>query len=468
MKKRWMALLPVLWLFACKKDISNALNPSVNVIPVTVTLDQTKPGFTISPTFEGLSFETAILCRNAEYLNVNNKVFVQLVKNLGPGLLRIGGNTSDEIDWKSPLSSKSTDLLSEPGIDRLAEFSKETGWKVLLGLNMGSNQLQAATDEAVYANTALGDNLYALQAGNEPDIYSMFGLRMPTYGVADYTGEWEKYFYSLRAVLPQAAFAGPGVSNHVDWVTRFADAESLNLKLIDAHYYYTGPASSSAITYYNLLQPGLLPNYLSTLRLASEKSGLPYRITECNNVYGGGKGGVSNVFVSALWALDFMWIVAENNGQGINFHDGHGLYYSPITMAAGNVVAHPEYYAMLAFKYGNNNGKIIPAILRSAADNNCQAYACINADNTTSLTLINKEETNAISYTVKLNKAATNATIMRLTAPSLTSKDNVTFGGSMVNADGTFAPNAGEQQLIVNYSFTVKVPAGSAAVITIR
>ena len=125
------------------------------------------------------------------------------------------------------------------------------------------------------------------------------------------------------------------------------------------------------------------------LNTASGQYGLPYRISECNSVYDGGKTGVSDVFASALWALDFMWTVAENNGQGINFHGGSSGAYSPIVLENGAPIPKPEYYAMLAFKYGSAGGTIIPATLGNTLYN-CSAYAG-KSGNLTYLTLINKD-----------------------------------------------------------------------------
>ena len=50
----------------------------------------------------------------------------------------------------------------------------------------------------------------------------------------------------------------------------------------------------------------------------------------------------------------------------------------------------------------------------------------------------------------------------------ISSTTNVTFAGSSVNTDGTFTPGTITLQPVNKKSFTVAVPAFSAAVITIR
>ena len=275
--------------------------------------------------------------------------------------------------------------------------------------------------------------------------------------------------------MPQVSFAGPDIADNIAYVTLFAENENKNVRLIDAHYYLTGPASSPYITYKTLLATNnTLPYNLQTINTASSNYQLPYRITESNNVYGGGKHGVSDVFASALWALDLMWTIAENNGQGINFHGGTGLYYSPIIIKNGVLTAMPEYYAMLAFKYGSRGGTIIPAVINNPITYNnnptynCSAYATTNADNTLSVTLINKEESENIPFAIQFGKNASSIQVVRLTAPAITSAAGTKFAGSAVNADGTFSPIVTERYSINNDSFTVTVPAGSAAIVTVQ
>ncbi len=469
MYKTWLLILLVLFLFACKKENRPPSHPTTDGFPVNLTIDQNTPGSPIVGNFEGLSYETGILAESPEILNANNKVLIQLIKNLGPGLLRIGGDSSDETFWTGNGRTAQTgkDSITTSDVDRLAAFSKEIGWPVLFGLNLGYNNSAAAVNEALYVRNSLSTNLYALQAGNEPDVYHLFGLRSTSYTANDYLKDYEAYKSSILAVVPDASFAGPGPAYNTDFIPAFAESDITNVKLLDAHSYITGPASDPSIDINTMLGVGAnwkLANVLNVISTESSKFHIPYRITECNSIYGGGKKGVSDVFASALWALDFMWTVAINNGQGVNFHGGNGLIYSPVMIENGITTAMPEYYAMLAFKYGSN-GRVV-AVNNDQPGYNCSNYVCVNADNTWSVTLINKGNV-SLSFTVKRQQIISTIQVARLTAPSITSTTGTTFAGSTVNADGTFTP-APEQKTINEKSFAVTVPAGSAAVITVK
>jgi hypothetical protein len=166
-----------------------------------------------------------------------------------------------------------------------------------------------------------------------------------------------------------------------------------------------------------------------------------------------------------------MWNVASSKGQGVNFHggmlNGNNLVYSPITIKNGVVAVSPVYYGMLAFKYGNTGGKIIPAHIKEAGYN-CSAYACVNSDNSYSITLINKETTKNFSFTLQLSKAAGGIQVVRLDAPSVTSTAGIKLAGSTVEADGTFKPGAPEEYTGNTNHIVVNVPAGSAAIVTVH
>lgn len=447
--------------------------PINQTVPLTVNINQNAPGYRISPFFEGLSFETGILTENPDALNEDNTVLVQLIKNLGGGILRIGGNRGDEINWvgNEEVADTAKNSLTTADVDRLAAFTKAINWDVLFNLNLANNDADAAAQEALYVHNSLKKNLFALQAGNEPDVFYL-RWRPATYNYAQFQKEWISYFNAIKKVAPDVRFAGPDVDPFdPGWLLDFATNEHNSVRMIDGHYYSTGPASNPSINYHSILTPNpKLDGYLVQINKISSSYHLPYRISECNSIYGGGKSGVSDTFASSLWALDFMWSVAENNGGGINFHGGTSRFaYTPIAVASGTASPRPEYYAMLAFKYGNTEGKIIPATITDPRDyNNCSVYACTNSDNTYSITLINKEDSKNFSFTIQLSKTASTIKIARLVAPNITSTSGVTFAGSTVNPDGTFTPADNEQSTINGKSFVVNVPAGSAAIVTVK
>lgn len=477
MKPKWLIVLLPLILLSCKKENDNlpavtaralTVKQSVTIdsISVNVNVDDDKPGYKVSPVFEGFSYETALLVQDTDYLNANNNVLLQLYKNLGIGVLRIGGNSSDEMDWAGNAKNPGKNVVTTAQVDRLAAFTKASGWPVIFGLNLANKNVSQAVDEASYVYNKLGSNLLSLQNGNEPDFFYK-GLRPKSYDYADYSNDWISYFLPIKKQLHNVAFSGPDVTPfNSGWINDFVTQHARGISMVDGHYYVTGPASRADITYNDILTDNKkLGQYLINLDAISTQYSKPYRISECNSIFGQGKPGVSDAFASALWALDFMWKVAENNGQGVNFHGGNtSYYYSPIVHPDGKYLAQPEYYAMLAFKFGAVGQTIVPATL-SSSQHNVSVHAAVNRKNY-SVTLINKEVNNIAYFHIHFNRAVKNVLINRLIAPSVTSdRNSVSFAAAQVNADGTFKPASTETYRVNYNSITVKLAPASAAVI---
>jgi len=114
---------------------------------------------------------------------------------------------------------------------------------------------------------------------------------------------------------------------------------------------------------------------------------------------------------------------ADNGCQGINFHTGIGLYYSPVMNENGVLKAKPEYYAMLAFKYGSINGRSISTKIDEAEY--CSAHTSLT-NGTYSLTIINKNLDKSFDFNIVRSKNISSIAVSRLTAPSITSAVDVT------------------------------------------
>ncbi|MCC8411283.1 hypothetical protein LJ707_20270, partial [Mucilaginibacter sp. UR6-1] len=391
-----LALMIVPMLVSCKKtsDLNGvdmdtdikvnepapvALHPTATGTPVTITVDQAQQSYQIPANFLGLSYETNNLLWSNN-LNGNTAAQVQMIRNLGEGVLRVGGTSSGRVYWTNKASSKNSkvDSLNTTQIDALASFSKTLGWPVIFGLNLAKYEPEAQAKLAKYVSSSLGSSLMAFQAGNEPNAFAEAGFRKQGYSSADFQGEWKGYFDAVRKLTPNAPFAGPDVIGGADWVSAFANKFKNNVNLMTVHYYNNGPASDESITYKTILEPDTkLGKYLDKVNEASAKNGLKYRLSECNSIFnGGGKLGVSDVFASSLWALDMMWTVAEHNGQGVNFHSGSQQNFTAIATINGKTSARPVYYGMLAFKYGAVGGRVVP-VKTAATTVNQAAHAAV-------------------------------------------------------------------------------------------
>lgn len=435
--------------------------PPANGQPVSVSINQAQPGFTIAANFAGITYETGSLVSDFNYLSAGNTKLVQLMKNLGSGIIRVGGTSSDLIHWTGQARNAHTgsDSITTTDIDRLAGFVNAIGgsWKVLFGLNMGTYNPSASANEAIYVSHALGNNLYAFQFGNEPLSYGKDGLRPSGWNIYDYMANWRIYRDSVRHYLPQVPIAGPDISRMLNQAGSalkvFADTLHSDINLLTGHYYGNSYATTNSTDLEVLFDTvtsatvyAIVPPRLAIINNLAASYNLPYRITE-SNAATSGMNGITSAYANAIWALDFMWQAATNNCQGVNLN--------------GSWVR-PNYYGMLAFKYGAAAGsRILPAAL-AANGKLCTAYATVN-NGTTYVTLVNRDTAN-LSYTINLTNTATQMSLYRLTAPSITATTGITFAGASVNADGTFAPGTTEQYTVGGTSSVVNVPAHTAVV----
>ena len=165
---------------------------------------------------------------------------------------------------------------------------------------------------------------------------------------------------------------------------------------------------------------------------------------EANSFYDGGQPGASDMFASALWALDFMWAMASGGASGVNMQNGFNhldfvSFYSPIPNDLnGTVSVASEYYGMLAFAQGGRGERV--DLDFDAGGLNLTAYAAVDDRGELAVTLINKDQTAGADVTIATDRASRKATALRLKGHALDSADNVTFCGSTVTADGHWQP----------------------------
>jgi hypothetical protein len=438
----------------------------------TVTVRADRPLGMIAPDFMGLGYEISSVSRPG-LLSPANKVYVQLVRTLGPrGVIRIGGNTADYANYSpnaAPVSSARGTVVNDTVLEDLGGFLQATGWKLIWALDLGKGTEADAIAEARIVSSIAGERLLAFEIGNEPDLFARAKHRKPEFGYADWLAEYRRYKAALRREFPRIPFAGPDAAVTTDWVTRFAADEGKDSVLLTHHYYREGQNPTSSIEKLLGVDPKLQPQ-LTALKAASQSCGVPYRICEVNSFSGGGRPGVSDTLAGVLWALDYMFTLAQNGCAGVNMETGVNHLdfissYSPIgDDEHGHYSAKPEYYGMLAFSLAGK-GQLIAAE-NGANSSEIKTYATQSGPGALAVTLINKG-TAAPVITLNLGEhtKAKQASIIRLSGPAIDAKTGITLGGAEVTPDGTWKATSTEVLRVKSGQLAITLPPASAAII---
>lgn len=452
------------------------------ITTLRLTINPRHTGYTIGPDFTGLSYESAQL-GDPTFFSSDNTELVALVRRLGnSGVLRIGGNTSEYCYWTPNPTAADIAAASEPvnpstgkqpdavrkitpqAVRNLSGFIDAIGWKLIYGLNMGTGTAEDAADEAAYVMKLLGPKLVAFQLCNEPDLFYHNGIRKAGYKFPDFAREWQHFYEVIRARVPNAPFSGPDTAFNNEWLVPFAKQFRSEIEFLSQHYYAEGPPTDPSMTIDRLLRPNpkLVAEFVGMAQTHKD-TGLPFRLTETNSCYQGGKQGVSNTFASALWGAELMYQLAAQGGIGINFHGGGYGWYTPIAGTRDKgFEARPIYYGMLLFKLAGPGQLVENTLSEPQPEDVAAAYSLKTASGLKTI-LFNKNPNVIQRFIIDPGQRAQTAAINRLHAPTLESTSDVMLdgvAGQSVSFSETLHPKDG--------SFTVDLPGACAALVTFQ
>ncbi len=333
--------------------------------PVTLRVNTARVLHSVPANFTGLSYESSQLA-HPQFFTAQNAELIALVRQLSPdGVLRIGGNTSEYTHWSPTPADTSQASFAEPpsngkntaesytvtpaAVTNLRGFLDATNWQVIYGLNLHHGTPEAAADEAEFVMRTIGPRLLAFQFGNEPDWFHNDDPKHTRWTYDDFFTRWQLYDRAVRARVPQAPIAGPDVATEFQWLQKFAEQTRGEIVLLTGHYYVAVGKNNPKMTPPALLErPQHLADEIVAVTEAARTAGVPYRMAEGNSLFLGGKPGVSDVFVSALWAADYMLQLAQVGYAGVNLHGGGEGFYTPIaTDSEGKSTARPVFSGML-------------------------------------------------------------------------------------------------------------------------
>ena len=133
----------------------------------TVILAPTHPGTAFAQGAVGLSLEADDLATRD--LSASHKSLVALMRLLGPGILRIGGNSLDYSWWTGDGEQPpawATSVVTPSGLIMLRRLLSVTGWRAIVGVDLGHFDPLRAASEAQAAERILGSSLLGFEIGN--------------------------------------------------------------------------------------------------------------------------------------------------------------------------------------------------------------------------------------------------------------------------------------------------------------
>jgi chitodextrinase len=451
--------------------------------PVTVTVDQTSTGQTISSDFQGFSYETLLIFPDSSgnfLFSGTNTPLINMFKTLGIKSLRIGGNSADNAsDNNGQLPADSTCEAADkcPILDNLYAFAQAAGIKIIFTLRLKVFDTSAAAGEAAYIMKHYASLTDCFEVGNEPNVY------ISSYST--YDSDFRAYQSAVLSAAPGAKFCSPATTNGggQPWAESFANEfkGDGSILLICGHFYpgaRTGNGTNADIDF--LLDPSRLSTgsnnyalYYSQFPATAVSDSEIFRLEETNSLASQGEAGVSNVYASTLWALDYMHWWAMNNSQGLNFHTGATSVYDPImpTTLSSSYTAEPVAYGIKAFGLGSSGENVSTVTGSNPSGVNITAYGVLDpVSGSLFVTIINKEHfTGARNATVTLQPGAnySGGLIWNLqqTNGDVTAAAGITLGGAAIGGDGSWNGKSSPIAPSASGSFTVSVPAASAVVV---
>jgi hypothetical protein len=451
--------------------------------PVAVAIDRFDPGPPVPRRFLGLSFEAAALDRLARYAHRGD--LVELLRSLGPGVLRFGGITADQnvawTDAATPRPAWASSAIGPAQLRAVGVLARRSGWQILLTVGLAHYEPTAAAREVAAAQSALGPYLAAVEIGNEPNAYGNHRLRELPWIAQGYEEEVSNYREAIKVLAPRVPIAGPDVSGSgtfAEWGEEEALAQTP--ALLTGHHYPLGCAQTPAPSIEALLSSatrGRAAHSLETYMAVSRLNGIPLRIDETNSVSCGGVTGVSDTFASALWAIGYTTQAMTAGAAGVNFqgNPANCAGYTPLcapdpaALDEGRLRAQPEWYALLLTRSLVGN-RPLPTTIAGEGSPDLAAASFLEPNHSLRVVLVNDDPPNTSPLALRLDLGADMgaARILRLTAPSQSATGGVLLAGRSVASDGSWrAPKRTESVATHAGTLALELAPGSAALVTV-
>lgn len=389
-----------------------------------------------------------------------NTDFFNFMRNLGPGILRLGGHSEDTTCWDpkhAPHPSWCNGPITRGQIKLYSTAIKAAGWKLVLGLNLKQNSPRWALSEVTDGvdREIPADKVIGFQLGNGPANYAKTVTRPKDYSPQDYVHDVLGYAHAFHAnpVARKYKFVAPATCcgwNNPHDLGIILKGIGRYLAVVTIQHYPDSVGGHRIVTVADLISAEKMKSFNEFSRkmiAVAHKYHLPMGLLETNSVADGGMAGVSNAFASAVWGLDYMFNVKRDGYTHIDFHFSYrrgGSAYNPVRVFGWKVghtehyrnVAEPLYYAMYMFAKNATGEHLLPASIQTNSHiTSFATTACSRC--AIHVFVINEDETASGPVDMRLSSKAGKASLLMLQAPRLNSlAADVRYGGRQFNTDG--------------------------------
>jgi hypothetical protein len=405
----------------------------------------------------GLSIEYPLMERALGGGPCPGPALVATLRALGSPALRIGGDSQDlagptaAYHYFVPASFWTT----------LGCLARETGAQITVGLNFAEGPAAEDSTTIAAAERAIPASQLSFSLGNEPDLYGIPhilpnepGFTVPTYRPSPWTaGAYASEWTSRRASLGAVRIEGPDLAG-IGWRVRIARLLETNPPdTMSVHAYPTvacgsaGPPTTTTRLLSAHASVGLVEKY-DWLLTAARAARRPAVISESNSASCGGKPGISDSPVAAIWAVRYVVAALLHGFAQVRFHTA-GTSYDPIVFEAnGTVAVRPLGHALLFLRRWIPLGSRIVALARppsrgvpwrgSSHDSRVLAARVTSATHTS--TIVSSFATKPVAFTIDVA-----GTARRLATETLTSASAIEARSSIAvrahRARVVLAPN---------------------------
>ncbi|KAK4500334.1 hypothetical protein PRZ48_008523 [Zasmidium cellare] len=286
--------------------------------------------------------------------------------------LRIGGTTQDRATYNASSSSEVTYSVASPS-DAPASLTYGPSFltlagtyngSVLLGLNRQLNNLSNTISAAKKAVIEI-DNLNAIELGNEPNFYASSSPINTNGGSWTASDDFASQTYWQSAVggnLSKTDIISAGVyfSTSGFSIQGLTSAEGNSNQFVKDYSSHNYPQSQSTANLPQLMNHSAIAKQISPFKAdiaAANAKGKPHIMGETNSATQGG-GGISPMFGSGLWVMDYSLQMLYLGTEALYFHQGtigncpycwwgrysmgtpyYGAYFATLALAGADQIA---------------------------------------------------------------------------------------------------------------------------------